>query len=96
MTLLVHEGKNVEDLFLKDGKIPDPSSTDNPEFNIVITIIKRQLQGVETDKQNKIVSTCMGVSEKTSTGFHHLYTMQNTGTNHQKCESTGTEAMCDR
>ena len=43
--LLIHEGKNVEDLFLKCGTIPDPSSTENVEFKIVQIIIKRQLEG---------------------------------------------------
>ena len=50
MTLLIHEGKKSEYLFLKDGTIPDPRSTDNAEFKIVQTIIERQLEGGETDK----------------------------------------------
>ena len=83
MTLLVYEGKKAEYLFLKDVTIPDPSSMENDEFKIVQTIIKRQLEGGEIDKWNKIVNTCMGVSEKTSTGVHHIYTMEKTGTNHQ-------------
>ena len=83
MTLLIHEGKRAEDLFLKDGTIPDPRSTDNVEFKIVQTIIKRQLEGGETDKRNKIVNTCMGVYEDTSAIVHHIYTMEKTSTNHQ-------------
>ena len=47
MTLLIHDGKKVGDLFLKDVTVPDPSSTDNSEFKIVQTIIKRQLEGGE-------------------------------------------------
>ena len=50
ITLLIHEGKKVEDLFLGDGTIPDSSSMDNFEFKIFQTIIKRQLEGGETDK----------------------------------------------
>ena len=50
MALLVHEGRKAEDLFFKDGTIPDPSYMDNAEFNIFQTIIKRQLEGGETDK----------------------------------------------
>ena len=65
----------MEDLFPKDGTVNDPSSTDNVEFNIFQTVIKRQLEGGETDKWNKIANTCMGVSEDTSTGVHHLHTM---------------------
>ena len=54
MNLLIHEGKKVEYLFLKDGTIPDPSSTDNYEFNIFENIIKIQLEGGEMDGWNKI------------------------------------------
>ena len=75
MTLFIHESKKAEYLFLKDGTIPDPSSTENAEFNIFQTIIKNQPEGGETDKWNKIAKTCMEVSEKTSTGVHHMYTM---------------------
>jgi len=31
MTLLIHEGKKAEDVFLKNGTLPDPTSTDNAE-----------------------------------------------------------------
>jgi len=79
MTLLIHEGKKAEDLFLKDGTLPDPTSTDNAEFKIVLTIIKRLLEAGETDKWNKIASRCMGVSEETTTGVHRLYTMEKSG-----------------
>merc|ERR1719327_1275020 len=41
MTLLVHEGWKAENAYAKDGTLPDPSSTDNAEFKIVLTIIKR-------------------------------------------------------
>ena len=67
MTLLIHEGKKAEELFTKDGTIPEPIYTYNVEFNIVQTIIKPQLEGGETDKWNKFVDTCMGVSVDTST-----------------------------
>jgi len=76
MTLLIHEGKKAEDLFLKDGTLPDPTSTDNAEFKIVLTIVKRLLKAGETDKWNKIASRCKGVSEETTTGVHRLYTME--------------------
>ena len=42
MTLLIHEFKKAEDLLLKDDTTPDPSSTDNADFNIFQTIINRQ------------------------------------------------------
>jgi len=79
MTLLIHEGKKAEDQFKKDGTLPDPTSTDNEEFKIVLTIIKRLLEEGTTDKWNKIATRCMGVSEETTTGVHRLYTMEKTG-----------------
>ena len=72
MTLFIREGNNLEGFFLNDGTIPDSISTDNAEFNIFQTIIKRQLKGGDMDKRKKIVNTCMEVSEQTSTGVHHL------------------------
>jgi adenosylhomocysteinase len=79
MTLIIHEGKKAEDIFLKDGTLPDPTSTDNAEFKIVLTILKRILGTGETDKWNKIASRCAGVSEETTTGVHRLYLMEKTG-----------------
>ena len=88
MTLFIHEGKKAEDLFLKDGTLPDPDSTDNAEFKIVLGIIKRLLEAGETDKWNKIAKRCMGVSEETTTGVHRLYIIEkqvylNNKSNHQ-------------
>ena len=68
MTLLIHEGNKVGDLFLKYGTIPDFRSTDNSDFNMVQTIIKRQLEVEKTDEWNKIVKAWIIVSEDTSTG----------------------------
>ena len=82
MTLPIHEGKKAEDFFLKDGTIPDPRFTEKIGFKIVQTITKRQLEGLEADKWNKNVNTCMVVYEDTSAGFHHMYTMEKTVTNH--------------
>jgi adenosylhomocysteinase len=79
MTLLIHEGKKAEDLFLKNGTLPDPNSTDNAEFKIVLGIIRRLLEAGETDKWNKIAKRCMGVSEETTTGVHRLYGMEKNG-----------------
>ena len=76
MTLLIHEGKKAEDLFLANGTLPDPESTDNAEFKIVLSIIKRLLQSGVTDKWNKIAKRCVGVSEETTTGVHRLYAME--------------------
>ncbi|GJV27385.1 S-adenosyl-L-homocysteine hydrolase, partial [Tanacetum coccineum] len=39
-TLLIHKGVKAEEEFAKTGKVPDPSSTDNVVFQIVLSIIK--------------------------------------------------------
>ena len=43
MNLIILEGNKSDDLFLKDGTFPDPSSTENAEFKIVQTVIKLQI-----------------------------------------------------
>ncbi|KAL7551003.1 hypothetical protein ACHAWF_018033 [Thalassiosira exigua] len=73
--LLIHEGKKAEGAFSKDDTLPDPSSTDNEEFKIFLTIIKRLLESGETDEWNKIARRCKGVSKETTTGVHRLYTI---------------------
>merc|ERR1719373_546068 len=79
MTLLIHEGKKAEDQYAKDKTLPDPSSTDNAEFKIVLTIIRRLLESGVTDKWNKMAKRCVGVSEETTTGVHRLYAMEKAG-----------------
>jgi len=79
MTLLIHEGKKAEDLFNANGTLPDPESTTNAEFKIVLSIIKRLLVSGVTDKWNKIAKRCVGVSEETTTGVHRLYAMEKAG-----------------
>merc|ERR1740115_313426 len=66
MTLLIHEGKKAEDLFEKDGTVPDPASTDNAEFKLVLTMICRTLKS-DPKKWNKIADRFIGVSEETTT-----------------------------
>lgn len=38
------EGKKAEELFAKDGTLPDPESTTNPEFKIVLGLIRDTIQ----------------------------------------------------
>ena len=75
MTLLVHEDKQAEYLFLKDGNVPDPSSVDNGDFKILLTIIKCQLEGGDMDKCNKIGNARVGLSEDISTRVNYMYTI---------------------
>ncbi|XP_050281934.1 uncharacterized protein LOC126722836 [Quercus robur] len=78
-TLLIHEGVKAEELFEKIGTLPDPASTDNAEFQIVLTIIR---DGLKTDpkRYHKMKQRLVGVFEETTTGVKRLYQMQANGT----------------
>ena len=39
-TLLIHEGVKAEIAYAKNGSLPDPASTTNAEFKIVLTILR--------------------------------------------------------
>ncbi|KAI5084475.1 hypothetical protein GOP47_0000644 [Adiantum capillus-veneris] len=77
-TLLIHEGVKAEEAYAKDGSLPDPSSSDNPEFQIVLSILR---DGIKMDpkKYHKMKDRLVGVSEETTTGVHRLYQMQANG-----------------
>ena len=77
-TLLIHEGYKAELEFAKSGAIPDPASTDNAEMTCVLKIIAENLK-TNPKRWQKIVSTCVGVSEETTTGVKRLYEMQKAG-----------------
>ena len=77
-TLLIHEGVKAEEEYEKTGKIPDPDSTDNAEFKIVLTIIRDGLKS-DPKKYRKMKERLVGVSEETTTGVKRLYQMQETG-----------------
>jgi len=77
-TLLIHEGYKAELEFAKSGAIPDPASTDNAEMKCVLKIIADNLKTNPTRWQ-KIVASCVGVSEETTTGVKRLYEMQKAG-----------------
>ncbi|KAJ7534048.1 hypothetical protein O6H91_13G077000 [Diphasiastrum complanatum] len=78
-TLLIHEGLKAERAYEKDGTLPDPSSTTNQEFQIVLTIIR---DGIKENpkKYQKMAERLVGVSEETTTGVKRLYQMQSNGT----------------
>ena len=77
-TLLIHEGVKAEAAFKKDGTLPDPTSTDNPEFQIVLQVIKDGL-AKDADKWTRMAKRMVGVSEETTTGVKRLYEMQEAG-----------------
>jgi adenosylhomocysteinase len=73
-TLLIHKGKEYEAVFAKDGTLPDPSSTTNPEFKCVLQTIKDSIQKDKT-KWTRYAAFIKGVSEETTTGVHRLKEM---------------------
>lgn len=74
-TLLIHEGVKAEAAYAKDKTLPDPTSTDNPEFQIVLAIIKEGLPK-NPNRWTAMAKEMEGVSEETTTGVKRLYEMQ--------------------
>merc|ERR1712241_977180 len=73
-TLLVHKGKELEAKYAKDKSLPDPSSTDNPEFKCILQLLKDSIPADPT-KYTRMAAKCKGVSEETTTGVHRLKEM---------------------
>lgn len=78
MTLLIHEGVKAEKKYAEDGSLPDPATTDNAEFKIILALIARELPKQPT-KWQRLAARMVGVSEETTTGVHRLYVMANKG-----------------
>jgi adenosylhomocysteinase len=77
-TLLIHKGVECEAKFAKDGTLPDPDSTTNPEFKVLLQLIKDSIQADKT-KWTRMAKHCKGVSEETTTGVHRLKDMAKKG-----------------
>jgi len=77
-TLLIHKGKEFEGKFAKDGSLPDPASTDNPEFKCVLQTLRDSIQQDKT-KYTRMAVACKGVSEETTTGVLRLKEMAGKG-----------------
>merc|ERR1712025_608445 len=60
--------------FAKDGSLPDPSSTDNPEFKCILQLLRDSIPADKT-KYTRMAAACHGVSEETTTGVHRLKEM---------------------
>jgi len=73
-TLLIHKGREFEEKFAKDGSLPDPSSTTNPEFKCILQTIKDSIPADKT-KWTRMSKACKGVSEETTTGVLRLKEM---------------------
>jgi adenosylhomocysteinase len=73
-TLLVHKGNEFE----KAGAVPDPSSAESEEFQVVLSLLQRTL-AEDGQRWTRIGEGIKGVTEETTTGVHRLYQMQETG-----------------
>ena len=74
-TLLVHKGVEFE----KAGAVPDPSSADSEEFEVVLATLGRAL-AEDPQRWHKMATCIQGVTEETTTGVHRLYQMTEAGT----------------
>jgi len=73
-TMLMHKGREFEEKFAKDGSLPNPDSTDNPEFKCVLQTIKDSIP-LDKTKWTRMAAKCKGVSEETTTGVMRLKEM---------------------
>jgi adenosylhomocysteinase len=73
-TLLVHKGVEFE----KAGTVPDPSTTDNEEYAVILQVLQRSL-GEDPTRWTNIANGIKGVTEETTTGVHRLYQMHERG-----------------
>ena len=64
------EGAKSERAYAKDGTIPDPTSTDNPEFQIVLAMIRDGLKKNNTTKWTKYAEALQG-RPSLPRGHHH-------------------------
>ncbi len=71
-TLLIHLGFEAEERFAADGSLPDPASSDIREMQIILDLIRSQLQK-DPQYWHRMVENIKGVSEETTTGVHRLY-----------------------
>merc|ERR1712057_17291 len=74
----IHKGKEFEEKYAKDGSLPDPSSTTNPEFKCILQLLKDSIPKDKT-KYTRMAAKCKGVSEETTTGVLRLKEMAGKG-----------------
>jgi adenosylhomocysteinase len=77
-TLLIHEGVKAEADYKDKGVLPDPASTEDPEFKIVLRLIANSIKK-NPQYFTKMSKAIVGVSEETTTGVHRLYQMAKNG-----------------
>jgi adenosylhomocysteinase len=67
-TMLVHHGVEYE----AAGAVPDPSSTESEEFQIVLELLTQSLED-DPQRFTRMAAGIQGVTEETTTGVHRLY-----------------------
>jgi len=78
-TLLIHKGKELEAKFAKDGTLPDPEESSNPEFRCILRLLRDSIK-LNPKKWTAMADNWKGVSEETTTGVHRLKEMAAKGT----------------
>src|ERR1700735_2814641 len=73
-TLLVHKGVEFE----KAGSVPDPSTADSEEFEVVLTVLGQSL-AEDQGRWTSIANEIKGVTEETTTGVNRLVEMGSKG-----------------
>jgi len=73
-TMLIHKGREFEEKYAKDKSLPDPTSTTNAEFKIVLQLVRDSIP-LDATKWTRMSKACKGVSEETTTGVHRLKEM---------------------
>jgi adenosylhomocysteinase len=73
-TLLVHKGVEFE----KAGSVPDPSTSDNEEFKVILGLLGRSI-AADSSRWTAVANSIKGVTEETTTGVHRLYQMFDRG-----------------
>ena len=76
--MLIHKGKDFEDKFAKEGSLPDPSSTTNPESKCFLQTITDS-SGVDPKTWTKMAVVVKGVSEEITISVHRLKEMADKG-----------------
>jgi adenosylhomocysteinase len=67
-TMLVHKGVEYE----RAGAVPDPSTADSEEFQVVLSVLQRSLSE-DPQRWTRAAAGIQGVTEETTTGVHRLY-----------------------
>ena len=77
-TLLIHRGAEREAEYENTGKKPK-ICRDCEEIEVIDTLLNETLDE-DPSKWRRMATSCMGVSEETTTGVHRLYEMERDGT----------------